>query len=103
MPEPLRIVPPGLLELAYLDWRNSDDGRAVWRAIRDRALSLRLRGWQHYGIAALFEAARYDHALAVGPDAQGFKLNNNHRAYLARDLMGYYPALAGFFETRRTR
>lgn len=87
----------------YETWRTSADGRRVYAAIRDRALAMRRRGHRHYGIAALYEAARYDWTLAAGPDADGFRLNNNHRSRLARELMDAEPELRAFFALRELR
>lgn len=93
----------GTLQERYEEWRLSSHGKAVIAAVTEAALRLRRRGFAHYGIAALFEAARYTYALRVGPDAEGFKLNNNWRSRLARDLMAEYPELEGFFELRELR
>lgn len=107
---PALISAPGVREGRYLtlqeryeEWRASAQGRQVVQAVAVAALKLRARGFTHYGIAALFEAARYEHSLRVGPDAEGFKLNNNWRSRLARDLMVDYPELAGMFELRELR
>lgn len=91
------------IDHAYRAWLATADGKTVSLAIRDRALALRRRGWSHYGIAALFEAARFDRDLDVGPDVDGWKLNNNFRSRLARDLMARVPELEAFFETRELR
>lgn len=96
----------GTIEAAYRAWLKTEAGAVVSKAIRDRALALRQRGWTHYGIAALFEAARFDRDLDLGPETPGddYRLNNNHRSRLARDLMAKYPEeLGGFFETRELR
>lgn len=104
------IVQPGLrlgryltLQERYKEWRATSDGETVVAAVTEAALRLHRRGFKHYGIAALFEAARYTYALRVGPDAEGFKLNNNWRSRLARDLMVEHPELDGFFELRELR
>lgn len=91
------------LQERYLDWRETPNGLAVVSAVTEAALRLRRRGFRHYGIAALFEGARYTYALRVGPDAEGFKLNNNWRSRLARDLMKEYAELEGFFELRELK
>lgn len=91
------------LDDQYGAWRRTEDGQEVYTNVRDRALRLRARGWQHFGIKALWEAARYDRALAVGPDAAGFKMNNNLHSRMARELMASVPELADFFELRRLR
>jgi len=88
---------------AYEEWVKTEDGRAVAKAIRDRALELRRRGWSHYGIQALAEVARFDRSLAVGPDVAGYRVNNSHLSRLARDLMAHYSDLDGFFEVRELR
>jgi len=88
------------LQDRYAEWRSTPDGEEVVEAIRQAALRLRARGFSHYGIAALYEAARYTRALRVGPDAEGFKLNNNWRSRIARELMAQDSSLAGFFEVR---
>lgn len=72
----------------------------VYRALRDKALRMRRTGRTHFGIAAIYEAARYDAALETVGEV--WKLNNNHRAYYARLLMQLEPELRGFFATRRT-
>lgn len=88
------------LQDRFDDWLATDDGQAVYEYVRERALALRRRGWRHFGIAAIWESARYDHALRVGPDAEGWKVNNTWRSRLARRLMEDEPELAGFFSTR---
>lgn len=91
---------PVTLEGRFREWLATEDGLAVYRNVRDRAFALLDRGVRHYGIAALVEAARYDRTLHVG-DAEPWRINNSYRSYLARQLMADYPALDGFFETRR--
>lgn len=84
-------------------WLVSPDGQAAYENVLLRARRLQARGWTHFGIAALWEAARYDRALDIGPDAAGFKLNNDFRSRLARRLMDDIPSLRGFFETRELK
>ncbi len=98
---------PGLRVGAHLniqerfeEWLETDDGRFVHAYVRTQALMLWRRGWMHYGIAALWEAARFSRDVQVGPNG-GFKLNNNFRSRLARRLMAEVPELDGFFEIRR--
>lgn len=74
----------------------------VYIRLRDLALMLRARGIQRYGIAALYEVLRFDHALrTVGADP--FKLNNDYRALYARLLMERELGLEGFFEIRERK
>ena len=58
-------------------------------------------GRDHYGIAALVEVLRYQHAIAQDPNSE-FKVNNNYRAYMAREIMQNNPMLEGFFSTRKS-
>lgn len=88
------------VEREYREWRASAEGRRLFAEALRRALRLVGSRVQHFGIAAIWESMRFDAAVEAGPDAAGFKLNNNHRAYLARDLMAADPRLADFFETR---
>jgi hypothetical protein len=76
-----------------------DRNPQVYRALRDMALEMRRRGHRQYGIKALFEVLRFNHAMQTHGDA--FKLNNNYTALYARLLMDNEPELADFFETRR--
>ena len=57
------------------------------------------RGFRHYSIATLWEAARYERDLAAGTTG-GVKLNNDFRSRIARELMDREPTLRDFFETR---
>ena len=88
------------LQDRFEDWLRTDNGLTVYLDVRDRAFALLRSGVHHYGIAALFEAARYERTLSLGRDFEGFRLNNSYRSRLARRLMDDYPDLEGFFETR---
>lgn len=70
----------------------------VLALLRDKALTLKGRGFKRYGLKALFEALRYD--MAVQTNGQPFKLDNGFTAHYARKLMEVEPRLKGFFETR---
>jgi hypothetical protein len=96
----LPLVRPALEDL-FDEWLVSKDGQVVYVEVVRRALRLREQGIKRYGIAALFEAIRYDRAVELGKDAAGFRLNHNHRSRLARLVMAKTPVLAGFFEVRR--
>lgn len=63
--------------------------------------TVRQRGHTHYGIAALVEVLRYEYHTTNDPSSD-FKINNNYRAFMARDLMNLYPHLNGFFDTRKS-
>ena len=96
----LAFMDPGLLRGREID--AAADVRSEW-SVRDRALALRDRGVRRYGIAGLFEAARYARTHSLGRDDEGFALNNSYRSRLARRLMADHPELDGMFETRELR
>lgn len=88
---------------AYTDWRQTQAGTRVYLWVQDAARQLKRAGHSHYSMSGLIAAARYDYALDVGPDVAGYKINNNHGAYLARELMARNDDLAGMFRTRATK
>lgn len=100
--EPLTPPQPSLQQ-RFEEWLRTSHGQAVYAECRDRAFALRDAGVRHYGIAAIFESARFDRRLRLGKDEDGFRLNHNHRSRLARRLMADYPSLDGMFETRELR
>lgn len=58
---------------------------------------------REYGSAYLIcERIRWDTMLS-GADVDGFKINNNHRPYYARQWMMRNPHNEGFFRTREIR
>lgn len=91
------------MQTRYEAWRQTSNGQMIYAAVARAAMRLRRRGIKRYGVAALFEAARYTHALRAGVDADGFKCNNNWRSRLVRELIVEYPELAGMFELRELK
>lgn len=65
------------------------------------ARGMKNHGLRHYGIAPLVEVLRYEYHMTNDPSSE-WKINNNYRAFLARDLMRLYPELDGFFDTRKS-
>jgi len=101
-PRPDRLPVPSLDE-RYAQWRQTDNGRAIYAAVLRRTYRLKRAGWSHYGIKAICEAVRFLRDMAVGPDVEGFRLNNNYPSRMAREIMDMHPELSGFFETRDLR
>lgn len=60
---------------------------------------LRAQGWDRFGIATVFEVARY-RAMVGELKGNHPKLNNNFRAYYARMIMQRETDLDGVFKTR---
>jgi hypothetical protein len=74
----------------------------VYEELRLMALKLKRSGRESYGVAALFEVLRYEHAIQTKSD-DGLKLNNNYRALYARMLAQNEPELKEFFRMRVRR
>jgi hypothetical protein len=60
----------------------------------------RARLGQKFGIGALTEVVRWEVAIQTRRVGDGFKINNNHRAYIARELLRRVPSLRDFLELR---
>lgn len=69
----------------------------VYAACVKIARLIKARGYQQYGIGAIWEILRFK---ALETTGYPYKLNNNLRAYYARTIMTREPDLAGFFSTR---
>jgi hypothetical protein len=88
----------------------NEDAYQEWAATHKDVIVLflqfareRLASGRRFGIGALTERVRWEVATTWGPDKSGFKINNNHRAYLARDLLKLEPRLARLVTTRRVK
>jgi len=97
---PFDPLPPRIVR-EYREWREADDGRATFVEVLKRARALRAAGFRVFGIACIWEAIRYDFALRLG-GSKGFRLNNDHRALMAREIMDFDPELDGFFQLRES-
>ncbi len=73
----------------------------VLPALLQMVYKLHCQGHTHYGIAALVEVLRYQHATTNDPNSD-FKFNNNYRAFMAREIMQDNPIFEGFFSTRKS-
>lgn len=73
----------------------------VYALFEQFALEMHARG-KKFGIGLLTERVRWEHAVSsIGDD--GFKINNNHRAYIGRKLIADHPQLRGLLSFRVTR
>ena len=84
------------LERAAREWM--EDHPEAMALFERLALQAAERGCR-FGIGLLTERIRWEFAVERGVD--GFKINNNHRAYIARELLRRHPRLRGFLETRK--
>jgi len=71
------------------------------RAFEDYAMHAWAAG-ARVGIALLVERVRWL-GVVERRDAAGFKINNNHRPYIARELILRRPMLADIIEVREVR
>ena len=69
----------------------------VYTELLRRAHLMRSRGLR-FGLRTLYEAMRWDFAMADPP--KPYKLNNNHAPFYSRLLMEREPMLDGIFEIR---
>lgn len=88
------------LEQAFLKFHTENP--RVYALLTKLARQAQGRGFDNYGIGALFEVARWQTNVET-EEADGFKLNNNHRAYYARLIEEQEPDLAGFFRMRAVK
>lgn len=65
------------------------------------ALEMHARG-RKFGVGLLTERVRWECAITTASD-DGFKINNNHRAYIGRKLVADHPQLQSFLSFRETR
>lgn len=99
------------------DWDQAD-ARSLMRAMYEEfrrenpqveaklvmmARNLKSRGIRTYGIAALWEVLRYDWLMTTSDPNSQLKLNNNYKAFYARDIMKTHFDLDGFFTTRKAQ
>ena len=92
----------GKLERAYLEHRRAHP--EVYTELVRLTRRLARRGHRRLGVGMLWEVLRWqilDRTDAGELAEQGPLLNNNHRAFYAREIMATEPGLAGIFETRR--
>lgn len=93
--------PPPKRDLRLVAERWIDENPAVYAIFEEFALQAARRG-RRFGIGALTERVRWEVAMTWAEDERGFKINNNHRAYIARRLILDHPELADYIECRET-
>ena len=70
----------------------------VYEKLVEIAFEAHSRGRRHWGIAALFERLRWISQFETTGDP--YKLNNDYRAFYARQLMKDHPQFRGLFQVR---
>ena len=94
---------PRDLQRDFEDWLASPDGCVVYAEALARARKLLAAGWTHYSADAIVHAIRFDRSVNVGPQADGYRINDHHTSRLARRLMAEHVELEGFFTTKPLR
>lgn len=84
-------------EDAYRGWKARHP--EVFRLYVDLA-RMALKTGKRFSISLLTEQIRWRELHELPAEAEGHKLNNNFRAYVARDLIAEIPELAVVLETR---
>lgn len=81
--------------------RFHEENPHVYRALVKLAFRAKAAGIKKWGINAVIEVFRWEHAIETKGDT--FKINNNHAPHYARLIMAREPELDGFFNTREIR
>lgn len=84
----------------FLEWL--PDNVHVFEAFAEEAFSVIKRGFTHYSPYTIVEFLRH-HSAVKEKSTDGFKINNNHRPYLARLFDLVHPGSAGLWEYRVTK
>lgn len=71
----------------------------IWELLVKFSKEAKNAGIEKLGISLLIERIRWELAV-VTKSTDGYKINNNHRAFYARKLMDNYPELTGMFKIR---
>jgi hypothetical protein len=82
----------------YVDYLT--DNPDIWIMFQTKALELIDMGQEHYGAGAIVEIIRYER---IRRGADGFTINNNVRAALARMFQIAFPEFKSFFATRKMK
>ena len=91
------------MDKLQLSWQQAKkDAPLLMPDLAKLALDLRGQGHKRWSIDALFHVLRWQRATVIR-NHNGLKLNNNHTALAARELMERYPQLNGFFQLRERK
>lgn len=88
------------LERKYREWR--DRNPQAFEIFRRSARYFAKHG-RPFGIGLLTEWVRWENRRTWDKDSEGFKLNNNFRAYIARDLILEMPEMQKLLEVRQVK
>lgn len=86
------------MRLMAVEWRNANP--EAWTYLVGMAKVYADRR-QRFSMERLFQTARYD--MGTNGHSQGFKVNNNTRASLARMMLEEHPEFKGLMEVRKSK
>lgn len=89
------------LQFAFEQFHQANPG--VYKLLVQLAYEAKEHGHAKFGIATLYERARWEFLMGATSTTDSFKLNNSFRAFYSRLIMEQEADLEGFFETRRGR
>ena len=92
----MRTEPINDLDQRYMEWR--DRNPTVYGLFQTFASDLRRQN-KRFGIGLLTERVRWE-IYFNKDEAEDFKINNNYRAYLVRDLIQEMPELESLVSLR---
>ncbi len=95
----LQPAPVNQLEQEFLEFHGNNP--MVYELFKRFAFEAIWRGCRHLSAGLVAERIRWE--TDVETDGDGFKINNNHRAYYARLFVRDYPEHAEFFRTRTVK
>jgi hypothetical protein len=78
------------LQQRYLEWKY--DNPSGYALLEKFALECLARG-RRFSTRALVHRARWEARMTWEKDQDGFKINDHHSPYLARDLIQRYPGM----------
>lgn len=88
------------LERKYRVWLQTHVG--VFKLFERFAIEM-CGNQRRFSIGMLTERVRWEVATTWRRDEEGYKINNNYRAYIMRDLIAKYPELERLVECRKVR
>jgi len=74
----------------------------VWSYFKRFTFDLIAAGKKHGSASLVIERIRWEVYITTR-SSDGFKINNNHRAYYSRKFMREFPEHDGFFHTRKQK
>ena len=85
----------------FNEWMLTATGKEIANKFIRLAYGLHKKGFKHYSHWAIANRLRWHYDMVHGPDASGYKINNNAIRWVAKLAEHREPKLRGFFEFRK--